>query len=87
MLTWQPLVAHTGSERPGLSGCVVRVAQKDLPSMQWPLSFFLSFFVFKMRAYAAAHFDFDQHLEVTWSAARAYLQSEYTGGESCAPMP
>lgn len=39
-------------------------------------------FVFKMRAYAAAHFDFDQHIEVTWPDAKAYLQSEYTGGES-----
>ncbi|MGZ6565520.1 MAG: hypothetical protein ACXVH1_39380 [Solirubrobacteraceae bacterium] len=39
-------------------------------------------FVFKMRAYAAAHFDFDQHMEVTWPDARAYVQSEYTGGSS-----
>ena len=39
-------------------------------------------FVFKMRAYAAAHFEFDQHIEVNWPDARAYLQSEYTGGSS-----
>lgn len=35
-----------------------------------------------MRTYAAAHFDFDQHIEVSWPDARAYLQSEYTGGAS-----
>lgn len=39
-------------------------------------------FVFKMRAYAAAHFDFNQHIEITWPDARAILQSEYTGGAS-----
>ena len=39
-------------------------------------------FVFKMRAYAAAHFEIEQHIEVIWPDARAYLQSEYTGGES-----
>jgi hypothetical protein len=39
-------------------------------------------FLFKMRAYAAAHLDLEQHIEITWPDAKAYLQSEYTGGSS-----
>jgi len=34
-----------------------------------------------MRAYAAAHFPFDDVMTVTWNDAEAKLQSEYTGGE------
>src|SRR5687768_16638468 len=38
-------------------------------------------FAFRMRAYAAAHFEWDELLTVTWPDAEAKLQSEYTGGE------
>lgn len=41
-----------------------------------------STFVFRMRAYAAAHFDLDEHIEITWPDQTAYLQSEYTGGKT-----
>jgi hypothetical protein len=34
-----------------------------------------------MRAYAAAHFDFDDALQIAWPDADAILQSEYTGGD------
>jgi hypothetical protein len=34
-----------------------------------------------MRAYAAAHFDYDDALQIAWSDAEAILQSEYTGGD------
>jgi len=37
-------------------------------------------FAVRLRAYAAAHFAFDEHLELAWPDARAVLQSEYTGG-------
>ena len=40
-----------------------------------------------MRAYAAAHFDLDEHIEITWPDQTAYLQSEYTGGESGRAYP
>jgi hypothetical protein len=39
-----------------------------------------SLFAFRMRAYAAAHFAFDEHIEVRWPDATAMFQSEYTGG-------
>ncbi len=35
----------------------------------------------RVRAYSASHFDFDQHIEVTWPDASAIFVSEYTGGE------
>jgi hypothetical protein len=38
-------------------------------------------FTFRMRAYAAAHFEWDDVLTVTWADAEAKLQSEYTGGK------
>lgn len=42
----------------------------------------MAMFVFRMRAYAAAHFDFDEVLSVSWhDGAVGVLQSEYTGGE------
>lgn len=44
-------------------------------------------FVFRMRAYAAAHFELDQHIEITWPDATAYLQSEYTGGATGRAYP
>jgi hypothetical protein len=34
-----------------------------------------------MRAYSAAHFDYEDVMTVTWSDAEAKLQSEYTGGD------
>jgi hypothetical protein len=37
--------------------------------------------MFRMRAYAAAHFDWDDVLHLAWPDAEAILQSEYTGGE------
>jgi hypothetical protein len=37
-------------------------------------------FAFRMRAYSAAHFDFDESLMINWPDAQAVLQSEYTGG-------
>jgi hypothetical protein len=37
-------------------------------------------FAFRMRAYAMAHFEYDEVLPVTWPDATAWLQSEYTGG-------
>jgi hypothetical protein len=37
-------------------------------------------YAFRMRAYAAAHFAFDDVMTVTWNDAEAKLQSEYTGG-------
>jgi hypothetical protein len=33
-----------------------------------------------MRAHAAAHFEFDRHIQINWPDAVALLQSEYTGG-------
>jgi hypothetical protein len=38
-------------------------------------------FAFRMRAYAGAHFEFEDVLHVTWLDAEAWLQSEYTGGQ------
>ncbi len=38
-------------------------------------------FAFRIRAYAAAHFEWDDHLTVTWPNAVCVLQSEYTGGD------
>ena len=35
----------------------------------------------RMRAYAAAHFPWDEIMTVTWANAEARIQSEYTGGE------
>jgi len=40
-----------------------------------------------MRAYAAAHFEFDDVLHVAWPEAEAWLQSEYTGGEDGRAYP
>jgi len=39
-----------------------------------------STFSFSMRAYAAAHFGWEDVLTVTWSDAEAKIRSEYTGG-------
>ncbi|MDX6554815.1 MAG: hypothetical protein QOD86_1010, partial [Miltoncostaeaceae bacterium] len=47
----------------------------------------MSAFAFRMRAYAAAHMDYDNHLRVTWPGATAILQSEYTGGEAGRAYP
>jgi hypothetical protein len=44
-------------------------------------------FTFQMRAYAFAHFAFDDHLTVTWPDAKAVLLSEYTGGEGGRAYP
>jgi hypothetical protein len=44
-------------------------------------------FLFRTRAYAAAHFEWDDVLTVTWLDAQAKLQSEYTGGESGRAYP
>jgi hypothetical protein len=44
-------------------------------------------FTFQMRAYAFAHFAFDDHLTVTWPDAKAVLLSEYTGGEDGRAYP
>lgn len=38
-------------------------------------------FTFRMRAYAAAHFEWGDVLAVTWPYAEAKLESEYTGGD------
>jgi hypothetical protein len=40
-----------------------------------------------MRAYAAAHFDWDDILTVTWPDATAMLQSEYTRGRTGRAYP
>ena len=34
-----------------------------------------------MRAYAAAHLDYDDVLHIAWPDAEAIIQSEYTGGD------
>lgn len=44
-------------------------------------------FAFRMRAYAAAHFEWGDVLAVTWPDAEAKLQSEYTGGEDGRAYP
>jgi hypothetical protein len=44
-------------------------------------------FTFRMRAYAAAHFEFDDVLTITWPTAEAKFQSEYTGGEDGRAYP
>jgi hypothetical protein len=44
-------------------------------------------FAFRMRAYAATHFDWDDVLTVTWPDAEANLQSEYTGGDDGRAYP
>jgi hypothetical protein len=44
-------------------------------------------FTFRMRAYAAAHFAWDEVLTVTWADAEAKLQSEYTGGDDGRAYP
>jgi hypothetical protein len=41
----------------------------------------------RVRAYAAAHFDFDEHLVVRWPDATAFFVSEYTGGEDGRAYP
>lgn len=38
-------------------------------------------------AYAAAHFDFAEHLKITWPDAEAFFVSEYTGGEDGRAYP
>ena len=40
-----------------------------------------------MRAYAAAHFEWDDILTLTWPDAVAMLQSEYTGGHDGRAYP
>jgi hypothetical protein len=40
-----------------------------------------------MRAYSAAHFEFDDVLTLTWPDAEAKLQSEYTGGDDGRAYP
>ncbi len=37
-------------------------------------------FAVRLRAYAAAHFAYEEHLQLAWPDANAVLQSEYTGG-------
>lgn len=44
-------------------------------------------FAVRLRAYAAAHFELDQHLVVRWPDATAILQTEYTGGSSGRAYP
>lgn len=44
-------------------------------------------YTFRMRAYAAAHFDWDDVLTIGWPDAEAKLQSEYTGGDSGRAYP
>src|SRR2546423_179955 len=44
-------------------------------------------FAFRMRAYAAAHFEWDELLTVTWPDAEAKFQSEYTGGDDGLAYP
>jgi hypothetical protein len=44
-------------------------------------------FVFMMRAYAAAHFELQEHIEISWPDSKAFLQSEYTGGGSGRAYP
>ena len=44
-------------------------------------------FVFRARAYAAAHFDWDDMLTSTWPDCTAWLQSEYTGGDDARAYP
>lgn len=46
-----------------------------------------SMFAFRMRAYAAAHFNYEERLTLTWPDAEATLQSEYTGGEDGCAYP
>ena len=41
----------------------------------------------RVRSYAAAHFDFDNHLPVTWPDAEALFVSEYTGGDDGRSYP
>jgi hypothetical protein len=41
----------------------------------------------RVRAYAAAHFEFDEHLMLTWPDAAAWFVSEYTGGEDGRTYP
>jgi hypothetical protein len=41
----------------------------------------------RVRAYAAAHFEFDEHLMLTWPDAAAWFVSEYTGGEDGRAYP
>lgn len=38
-------------------------------------------FLVRLRAYSAVHFAYDDTLWLTWSDAKALIQSEYTGGE------
>jgi hypothetical protein len=44
-------------------------------------------FAFRMRAHAAAHFEFEDVLTVTWPDAVATFQSEYTGGDDGRAYP
>jgi hypothetical protein len=44
-------------------------------------------YAIRVRAHAAAHFDFDEHLMVTWPDASAWFVSEYTGGEDGRAYP
>lgn len=44
-------------------------------------------FTFRMRAYAAAHFEAEEKLEVTWPDAVAFVQSEFVTGEDGAAYP
>jgi hypothetical protein len=44
-------------------------------------------FTFRMRAYAAAHFAWDDVLTTTWTDAEAKFQSEYTGGDDGRAYP
>jgi hypothetical protein len=39
-------------------------------------------FLFRMRAYAAAHLEWDERIEIHFPRSIAILQSEYTGGEN-----
>ncbi len=44
-------------------------------------------FTFRIRAYAAAHFEWDDVLTATWPDAEAKFQSEYTGGDDGRAYP
>jgi hypothetical protein len=44
-------------------------------------------YAIRVRAYAAAHFDFDEHLVVRWPDASAWFVSEYTGGDDGRAYP
>jgi hypothetical protein len=76
-----------GSVGPRRRGWTVPSAFRDRPKvsenkcMPPTVTSIVHPFAFRVRAYAAAHFEIDDHVELRWPGVGGIVQSEYSGGE------